>query len=251
MPSSPLLRRGDLHADRAAARRRRHHGGVHRPRATTSSPTCSAPKFPASFMALEQNPDWQLIQFMIAPTRRVQPASTTRTRRSTSTSSRSRTVTRPRQASAAKELNAYIVEQAWFAPFYRVQGSFATDAAHERRDAAAPTPPVDLRHPAQGVSRLPARPGCTGAGRAPTGPARSLLRLVNGDHHASIRAATPASGVVLVFVISVIAFTLLYLAAATSPAASSARTPPQETGRPEGRGARARTSPCSPSTGTG
>ena len=28
----------------------------------------------------------------------------------------------------AKELNTYIVEQAWFAPFYRVQGGFATDA---------------------------------------------------------------------------------------------------------------------------
>ena len=32
------------------------------------------------------------------------------------------------QASGAKELNTYIVEQAWFAPFFRVQGSFATDA---------------------------------------------------------------------------------------------------------------------------
>ena len=31
-------------------------------------------------------------------------------------------------ASVAKELNTYIVEQAWFAPFYRVQGSVATDA---------------------------------------------------------------------------------------------------------------------------
>ena len=32
------------------------------------------------------------------------------------------------QAEKAKELNRYLVEQAWFAPFYRVQGSFATDA---------------------------------------------------------------------------------------------------------------------------
>jgi peptide/nickel transport system substrate-binding protein len=32
------------------------------------------------------------------------------------------------QASVAAELNKYIVEQAWFAPFYRVEGSFATDA---------------------------------------------------------------------------------------------------------------------------
>ncbi|WP_345800582.1 ABC transporter substrate-binding protein [Microbacterium sp. AZCO] len=86
-----------------------------------------APKYPASFMALEQNPDWQLINFMIAPQAVFNPfhyqdpqvdeyikqiqfgdAAT--------------------QASVAKELNKYIVEQAWFAPFYRVQGSFATDA---------------------------------------------------------------------------------------------------------------------------
>jgi peptide/nickel transport system substrate-binding protein len=32
------------------------------------------------------------------------------------------------QAKVAGELNKYIVEQAWFAPFYRVQGSFGTDA---------------------------------------------------------------------------------------------------------------------------
>lgn len=27
-----------------------------------------------------------------------------------------------------KDLNRYVVEEAWFAPFYRVQNSFATDA---------------------------------------------------------------------------------------------------------------------------
>ncbi len=32
------------------------------------------------------------------------------------------------QAAVAKKLNKYIVEQAWFAPWYRVQGNFATDA---------------------------------------------------------------------------------------------------------------------------
>ncbi len=32
-----------------------------------------APKYPATFMALEQNPDWQLIQFMISPDCHVQP----------------------------------------------------------------------------------------------------------------------------------------------------------------------------------
>jgi peptide/nickel transport system substrate-binding protein len=86
-----------------------------------------APKFPASFMALEQNPDWQLIQFMIAPNAVFNPFKY-----------EDPTVTdliaeiqygdEATQAEKAKELNRYIVEQAWFAPFYRVQGTFATDA---------------------------------------------------------------------------------------------------------------------------
>ena len=86
-----------------------------------------APKFPAAYMALEQNPDWQLIQFMIAPTAVFNPFHT-----------EDETVNalieeiqfgdEATQAAKAKELNTYIVEQAWFAPFYRVQGSFATDA---------------------------------------------------------------------------------------------------------------------------
>ena len=29
---------------------------------------------------------------------------------------------------AVKELNAYIVDQAWFAPWYRVKSNYATDA---------------------------------------------------------------------------------------------------------------------------
>ena len=32
------------------------------------------------------------------------------------------------QESVVKELNRYIVEQAWFAPMYRVQGNFPSDA---------------------------------------------------------------------------------------------------------------------------
>ncbi|KAA9107698.1 ABC transporter substrate-binding protein [Microbacterium rhizomatis] len=86
-----------------------------------------APKYPATFMALEQNPDWQLIQFMIAPTAVFNPFKyqdpqvddyITQIQYGDAAT----------QASVAKELNKYIVEQAWFAPFYRVQGSFATDA---------------------------------------------------------------------------------------------------------------------------
>lgn len=86
-----------------------------------------APKFPASWMALEQNPDWQLIQFMIAPNAIFNPFKY-----------EDPTVNQliaeiqngdeATQAEKAGELNEYIVEQAWFAPWYRVMGVMATDA---------------------------------------------------------------------------------------------------------------------------
>ncbi|SDG74363.1 ABC transporter substrate-binding protein [Microbacterium pygmaeum] len=86
-----------------------------------------APKYPASFMALEQNPDWQLIQFMIAPTAVFNPFkySDPQVDEYIQEIQYGDEAT---QASVAKELNTYIVEQGWFAPFFRVQGSVATDA---------------------------------------------------------------------------------------------------------------------------
>ena len=86
-----------------------------------------APKFPASFMALEQNPDWQLIQFMLAPTAVFNPFHN-EDPKVDEYIQQIQNGDEATQASVAKELNRYIVEQAWFAPFYRVQGSFATDA---------------------------------------------------------------------------------------------------------------------------
>ena len=78
-------------------------------------------------MALEQNPDWQLIQFMIAPNAIFNPFKY-----------EDPTVNQliaeiqngdeATQAEKAGELNEYIVEQAWFAPWYRVMGVMATDA---------------------------------------------------------------------------------------------------------------------------
>lgn len=85
-----------------------------------------APKFPASFMALEQNPDWQLIQFMLAPTAVFNPFHNADPKVDEYIQ-QIQNGDEATQASVAKELNRYIVEQAWFAPFYRVQGSFATD----------------------------------------------------------------------------------------------------------------------------
>ena len=86
-----------------------------------------APKYPASFMALEQNPDWQLIQFMIAPNAVFNPFKS----EDPQVEAYIKEIQfgdEATQASVAKELNTYLVEQAWFAPFYRVQGSFAVDA---------------------------------------------------------------------------------------------------------------------------
>ncbi|WP_349428806.1 ABC transporter substrate-binding protein [Microbacterium sp. LWS13-1.2] len=85
-----------------------------------------APKYPASFMALEQNPDWQLIQFMIAPPATFNPFHS-QDPQVDDYLQQIQFGDDATQASVVKELNRYIVEQAWFAPFYRVAGSFATD----------------------------------------------------------------------------------------------------------------------------
>jgi len=86
-----------------------------------------APKYPASFMALEQNPDWQLIQFMIAPTAVFNPFHYSDPQVD-DYMKQIQFGDKETQGKVAGELNKYIVEQAWFAPFYRVQGSVATDA---------------------------------------------------------------------------------------------------------------------------
>ncbi|WP_102194630.1 ABC transporter substrate-binding protein [Microbacterium aurantiacum] len=86
-----------------------------------------APKFPAAFMALEQNPDWQLVQFMLAPTAIFNPFKS-EDPKVDELIAQIQFGDEATQESVAKELNTYLVEQAWFAPFYRVQGSFATDA---------------------------------------------------------------------------------------------------------------------------
>ncbi|WP_439590822.1 ABC transporter substrate-binding protein [Microbacterium sp.] len=86
-----------------------------------------APKYAASFMALEQNPDWQLIQFMLSPTAVFNPFKY-EDPKVDEYIEQIQFGDEATQASVATELNRYIVEQAWFAPFYRVQGSVATDA---------------------------------------------------------------------------------------------------------------------------
>lgn len=85
-----------------------------------------APKWAACFMSLEQNPDWQLAQFMIAESAVFNPfgsvdetiAGILADYLEADEAGRSELI---------KQLNEHIVEQAWFAPFYRLEGVVATD----------------------------------------------------------------------------------------------------------------------------
>jgi peptide/nickel transport system substrate-binding protein len=85
-----------------------------------------APKYSASYMALEQNPDWQLINFMLAPTAVFNPYKYADPEVD-AMMAEIQSGDAETQARVAGELNAYIVEQAWFAPFYRVNAGFAVD----------------------------------------------------------------------------------------------------------------------------
>jgi peptide/nickel transport system substrate-binding protein len=86
-----------------------------------------APKFPAGYIPLEQNPDWQLIQFMLAPNAIFNP-SKYEDPQVNEYIEQIRSGDPETQEAVVKDLNRYIVEQAWFAPMYRVQGNFPSDA---------------------------------------------------------------------------------------------------------------------------
>lgn len=89
-----------------------------------------APKYPATWMALEQNPDWQLINFMIAPDATFNPFHSQDPQVDEYIAT-IQTGTQEEAEQATKDLNAWLVENAWFAPFYRVQGTYAVDANTE------------------------------------------------------------------------------------------------------------------------
>ncbi|GAA0993883.1 ABC transporter substrate-binding protein [Subtercola frigoramans] len=86
-----------------------------------------AAKYPAGYINLEQGGDWQVAQFMISPTATWNPfhyqdATVDGYLKSMQFG------TQTERDQAATELNKYIVDQAWFAPFFRPQNSIATDA---------------------------------------------------------------------------------------------------------------------------
>jgi peptide/nickel transport system substrate-binding protein len=87
-----------------------------------------APKWGSAYFILQEDPTaWQILNFSLLPTATFNPfhyadptvVSLAKTIQTGSTA----------QADAAtKQLNEYIVKQAWFAPWYRMQSSFATDS---------------------------------------------------------------------------------------------------------------------------
>ncbi len=87
----------------------------------------TAPKYAAVPMQLETNADWQLIQFMISRTAPFNPFGfgdeTT-----DALISEIQNGDKATQDEKAAELNAYIVEQGWFAPYYRVSAGYAYNA---------------------------------------------------------------------------------------------------------------------------
>lgn len=90
-------------------------------------PDLLAAKYPASYMILEQQSDWQLINMKIAPNAPWNPYKY-EDPKVNELIDKVQMGTEDEQKSAVKELNEYIVEQAWFAPWYRPENSFVTDA---------------------------------------------------------------------------------------------------------------------------
>ena len=86
-----------------------------------------APKYAATWMQLQQDTDWALINFELAPNSTFNPAKYSDPTVDALIAT-VHTGTQDEADAAVKKLNAYIVEQAWFAPWYRVQSNFATDA---------------------------------------------------------------------------------------------------------------------------
>lgn len=86
-----------------------------------------APKYGVSYMILEQQSDWQLINMKISPTAPWNPYKY-EDPKVDELINKIHVGSTDEQAAAAKELNKYIVEQAWFAPWYRPQSSFVSDA---------------------------------------------------------------------------------------------------------------------------
>jgi peptide/nickel transport system substrate-binding protein len=87
-----------------------------------------APKFPATFMQLQEDTnDWQLASYQFGPAAIFNPLKTT-TPQLQSLLDKLQTASDTAAPAIAKQVNTYIVDQAWFAPLFRPQLSFVTDS---------------------------------------------------------------------------------------------------------------------------
>lgn len=90
-------------------------------------PDMLAPKYPAAFMILQQDPDWALVNFQIGPAATFNPFKCSDDKINGFMDKMVKG-TDAEAAQAAKDLNKYIVEQAWFAPWYRPSSVFVSDS---------------------------------------------------------------------------------------------------------------------------
>ena len=87
-----------------------------------------APKFSATYFTLEEDPiPWQLAEFLLTKDATFNPFHSTNPTVAGYLSAM-QTGSSSQAAAAAKALNQYLVQNAWFAPFFRPQSSFVADS---------------------------------------------------------------------------------------------------------------------------
>jgi peptide/nickel transport system substrate-binding protein len=94
---------------------------------TNYIPDMLAQKYPAAVMALQQDPSWQLINFELSPTSTWNPFKYQDPKVDQLIDAIHAAADEKAASTPLKELNTYIVEQGWFAPWYRNESNFALD----------------------------------------------------------------------------------------------------------------------------
>ena len=87
-----------------------------------------APKYPAAVISLQQDADWQLVNFQISPTATFNPFKFDDPKVDQLITKIHDAASEADSGAALKELDTYMVDQAWFAPWYRQESNFALDA---------------------------------------------------------------------------------------------------------------------------
>jgi peptide/nickel transport system substrate-binding protein len=91
-------------------------------------PSLLAQKYAASWFQLQQDTDWQVTTFNLTPNATWNPFKTNDPKVVELAAKIRDAKSEADSTAAAKELDAYIVEQAWYAPWYRIKSHYATDA---------------------------------------------------------------------------------------------------------------------------